>query len=45
MSHLNEAISRYNKILEAPRHKDLSWVKLLHEDYPNHYHWNYAAPV
>jgi len=31
MSHLNEAISRYNKILEAPRHKDLSWVKLLHE--------------
>jgi hypothetical protein len=19
------------------------WVKLLHEDYPNHYHWNFAA--
>ena len=31
MSHLDEAISRYNKILEAPAHKDLSWVKLLHE--------------
>jgi len=31
MSHLQEAISRYNKILEAPAHKDLSWVKLLHE--------------
>src|SRR3979409_2803004 len=31
MSHLQEAISRYNKILEAPRHKDLSWVKILHE--------------
>ena len=31
MSHLQEAISRYNKILEAPPHKDLSWVKLLHE--------------
>ena len=31
MSHLQEAISRYNKILEAPPHKDLSWVKILHE--------------
>jgi len=31
MSHLQEAISRYNKILEAAPHKDLSWVKLLHE--------------
>jgi hypothetical protein len=31
MSHIQEAISRYNKILEAPAHKDLSWVKLLHE--------------
>lgn len=31
MSHLEEAISRYNKILEAPPHKDLSWVKILHE--------------
>ena len=31
MSHLQEAISRYNKILEAEPHKDLSWVKLLHE--------------
>ena len=31
MSHLQEAISRYNKILEAPAHKDLSWVRLLHE--------------
>jgi uncharacterized circularly permuted ATP-grasp superfamily protein len=31
MSHLQEAISRYNKILEAPAHKDLSWVKILHE--------------
>ena len=31
MSHLQEAITRYNKILEAPQHKDLSWVKLLHE--------------
>jgi len=31
MSHLDEAISRYNKILEGPAHKDLSWVKLLHE--------------
>jgi hypothetical protein len=30
MSHIQEAISRYNKILEAPAHKDLSWVKLLH---------------
>lgn len=31
MAHLQEAISRYNKILEAPAHKDLSWVKILHE--------------
>src|SRR6202011_2557997 len=31
MSHLQEAISRYNKILEAPAHRDLSWVKILHE--------------
>jgi len=31
MSHLEEAISRYNKILEAPHHRDLSWVKILHE--------------
>ncbi|HKW99604.1 MAG TPA: circularly permuted type 2 ATP-grasp protein [Bryobacteraceae bacterium] len=31
MSHLEEAISRYNKILETPPHRDLSWVKLLHE--------------
>src|SRR5437879_6444521 len=31
MSHLEEAISRYNKILEAPPHKELSWVKILHE--------------
>src|SRR5215471_13281154 len=31
MSHLEEAISRYNRILEAPAHKDLSWVKILHE--------------
>lgn len=31
MSHLEEAITRYNKILEAPPHKDLSWVKILHE--------------
>src|SRR5712692_8509257 len=31
MSHIQEAISRYNRILEAEPHKDLSWVKLLHE--------------
>ena len=31
MSHLQEAIRRYNKILEAPAHRDLSWVKILHE--------------
>ena len=31
MSHLQEAINRYNKILEGPRHRDLSWVKILHE--------------
>ena len=30
-SHLEEAISRYNKILEGPAHKDLSWVKTLHD--------------
>jgi uncharacterized circularly permuted ATP-grasp superfamily protein len=31
MAHLQEAISRYNRILEGPAHKDLSWVKILHE--------------
>src|SRR5216683_2675091 len=31
MSPIQEAISRYNKILEAPAHRDLSWVKILHE--------------
>jgi len=31
MSNLDEAISRYNKILEAPNHRDLSWARILHE--------------
>jgi hypothetical protein len=31
MSQLGEAIARYNKLLETGSHRDLSWVKALHE--------------
>ena len=31
MSHLDDAVVRYNKLLESGAHSDLAWVEVLHE--------------